>query len=207
MQLLLQVIEWIVWMSALLVGVGFALSNIADPGVRTMMRQSSALLLTGVGITLVFHVSKFHLIWGVPLAFILPAWWMKMRLNSAVSRAINGHSSSSDDRNQSSDDLNEMDEELESIQDEISKIGQELKSAMTASQRQRLRERLELLTDLLDTREAKRQEEIADLERMLELKELEEKIQQAKDERDRLKQEIVDTIDGLGRDADSSESK
>lgn len=204
MQLLLQVIEWIVWMLALLVGVGFALSNVADPGVRALMRQSSALLLIGVGITLVFHVNKFHLIWVAPIAFMLPGWWMKIRLKSAVSRAINGHSSSSDDRNQSSDDLSETEEELESIQDEISKIGLELKSAMTTSQRQRLRERLELLTGLLDTREAKRQEEIANLEQMLEL---EEQIQQAKAERDRLKQEVSDTIDGLGRSADSSESK
>ena len=71
---------WIIWGLVALIALGCILSANRDLGVRFMMRVQGVVLALGVVATAVFPVSKFHLLWVFPVAFIIPMIIMSARV-------------------------------------------------------------------------------------------------------------------------------
>jgi ABC-type uncharacterized transport system permease subunit len=78
------ILGWLVWVFAALVAL-FLLSGSANGAVRFVMRTQATVLIIGLVATAFFPVSKFHLLWVFPLAFIVPM----LILNNRASQIAN----------------------------------------------------------------------------------------------------------------------
>ena len=58
---------WMLWGFTALLSVGLVFSNHRDGGVRLMLRTQGLVLAIGLVATVAFPVSKFHLLWILPV--------------------------------------------------------------------------------------------------------------------------------------------
>lgn len=71
---------WTLWGLLALLSVGCILSGNRDLGVRFMMRTQGFVLALGLGATAALPISKFHLLWILPVAFVTPMFIMVGRV-------------------------------------------------------------------------------------------------------------------------------
>lgn len=84
----IEILGWIIWGVAALFGVGFLMMrNKKEAWVQSALRQQGMILLAGVVITLLFPVSKFHLLWVAVLSFYGPMYLMKRKGQSVMKNA------------------------------------------------------------------------------------------------------------------------
>jgi hypothetical protein len=68
----MNILEWVVWIIAAFVFIIhiFLFFN-SDPGVSRLAKRFSLLIAIGLAITVFTKLSKFHLIWWLPLAYFI----------------------------------------------------------------------------------------------------------------------------------------
>jgi hypothetical protein len=71
---------WTLWGLLALLSVGCVLSGNRDLGVRFMMRAQGFVLALGLAATAVLPISKFHLLWILPVSFVTPMFYMFGRM-------------------------------------------------------------------------------------------------------------------------------
>ena len=68
----METFEWSVWIVVLVLAIGlFSISSHKDPGVGQMSKGLVILIGAGLAITLITGLSKLHLLWWLPLSYIL----------------------------------------------------------------------------------------------------------------------------------------
>jgi hypothetical protein len=77
------ILGWIVWCLVAVVAL-FLMSGSSYPGVGYIMRIQGFVLVIGLVVTLLTPVSKLHLLWVVPLAFVAPKFVVQNRANRIV---------------------------------------------------------------------------------------------------------------------------
>ena len=76
----------ILWGGVAVYALAFLLNSNPDGGVRYMMRTHGVVLAIGLAVTLLFPVSKFHLLWVIPIALVMPIFLMSARAAGAERR-------------------------------------------------------------------------------------------------------------------------
>lgn len=71
MEHVIEIAEWVVWGIAMLLGFAFLMNRHKDGGVALLSRRYAILVLAGALITFVTDISKFHLLWWMPIAYFL----------------------------------------------------------------------------------------------------------------------------------------
>jgi len=112
--------SWTLWGLTSLVCAGLLLCGHRDGGVRFMLRMQGLVLALGLLATVAFPVSKFHLLWIFPVAFVTPMVAMQIRVATNIRRVqvISSQQRSCDEPAPS--------ESLESLQTELSEAKHEL---------------------------------------------------------------------------------
>lgn len=68
----MNILGWIVWSFALLICIAHILLSFhSDPGVGRLARRFAVLVAIGLVVTAFTTISKLHLLWWVPTAFVL----------------------------------------------------------------------------------------------------------------------------------------
>lgn len=68
----MYILEWIVWsIGVFILFIQVCLINNPDPGAGRLAKRYSIFLLTGLLLTVFMEISKFHLIWWIPVGFII----------------------------------------------------------------------------------------------------------------------------------------
>src|SRR5687768_5303516 len=75
---------WILWGLIALLSIGLLFSGNRDSGMRFMLRTQGLVLAIGLAITLAFPISKFHLLWIFPVAFVTPMVILQFRVANAM---------------------------------------------------------------------------------------------------------------------------
>jgi hypothetical protein len=88
MTMLLAICGWTLWCFVALLSMGMILNSDRDGGVRFLMRTNGVVLAVGLAATALLPVSRFHLLWFVPVSPVIPMFVMSYRMNRALSRAL-----------------------------------------------------------------------------------------------------------------------
>src|SRR5262245_50750810 len=83
---MITVLGWILWGALAMLSLGCLLNGNPDGGARSMMRTQGFILAMGLAATAMLPISKFHLLWVVPIAIAAPVWLMGMRFKRAEKR-------------------------------------------------------------------------------------------------------------------------
>ena len=72
---IMNILGWVVWAVAMSMFIAHIfLFFYSDPGVTRLAKRFSFLIAIGLAITAFTKLSKFHLIWWVPVAYLLNLW-------------------------------------------------------------------------------------------------------------------------------------
>ena len=84
------VAEWIVWVIACIVLLSFFLAALTqrDSGIRSHHMRHWFLLAPGLLITIITPISKFHLLWWVPVTFFLNLLLSNILLSLRLKRGM-----------------------------------------------------------------------------------------------------------------------
>lgn len=126
MSTILVICGWILWCIVALISLCFIVHYDKDNCVRYMMRMNGVALAIGLVMTALLPISKFHLLWVVPLSPVLTMLAMQHRINRARSRALT--------RNATSAQLNDLREFLPE------RVSSELETALTSGDQDRVLE-------------------------------------------------------------------
>jgi hypothetical protein len=86
MDMVLNVIGWILWAGAALFGLGVLASRSRDGGVRYMMQLQGLTLLVSCALTAFLPLSKFWLLLIIPVSYVLPMVIMQLRAKGAMNK-------------------------------------------------------------------------------------------------------------------------
>ena len=73
------IVGWVFWSLVAVFALAFLLNGNRDGGVRYMMRTQGIVLVIGLAATALLPVSKLHLLWVIPIAFVTPMFLMSAR--------------------------------------------------------------------------------------------------------------------------------
>jgi hypothetical protein len=118
--MLLTIAGWLLWGLIALFSVGLLFSGNRDGGVRFMSRTQGLLLALGLVATVAFPISKFHLLWIFPVAFVTPMVIMQVRVANGMR-----HASSTTSQERVHEDAAQS-ESLESLQEKLAKAKRNL---------------------------------------------------------------------------------
>jgi len=86
----MAIIEWVIWAIACVFLLSFFLAALFqhDPGIRSHHMRHCLLLVPGLLVTVITPISKFHLLWWVPVTFFLNMLLSNMLLSLRLKREL-----------------------------------------------------------------------------------------------------------------------
>jgi CHASE2 domain-containing sensor protein len=86
----MAIIEWVVWAIACVFLLSFFLAALSqhDSGLRSHHMRHCLLLVPGLLITVITPISKFHLLWWVPVTFFLNILLSNILLSLRLKRGL-----------------------------------------------------------------------------------------------------------------------
>ena len=84
------IIEWVIWAIACIFLLSFFVAAFSqrDPGIRSHHMRYCLLLVPGLLVTVITPISKFHLLWWVPVTFFLNMLLSTMLLSLRLKRGL-----------------------------------------------------------------------------------------------------------------------
>ncbi len=85
----MNILGWVVWAVAMFIFiVHIFLFFHSDPGVSRLAKRFSFLIAIGLAITAFTKLSKFHLIWWIPVAYLFNLWAFSARVQRDAKKFI-----------------------------------------------------------------------------------------------------------------------